>query len=135
MRSGPRVYRTSDPRTATIKSWAERLARQVGDERLYPVSERIEAVMWREKRLFANLDFYSASTYHLLGISRLMFTPVFVFSRVSGWAAHVIEQRGDNRLIRPNADYVGPENRPYVPIEQRIGGAASPLVGSGEGHG
>ncbi|OHB86461.1 MAG: 2-methylcitrate synthase [Planctomycetes bacterium RBG_16_64_12] len=132
---GHRVYRTSDPRTATIKSWAERLARQVGDERLYPVSERIEAVMWREKRLFANLDFYSASTYHLLGIPRPMFTPVFVFSRVSGWAAHVIEQRGDNRLIRPNADYVGPENRPYVPIEQRIGGAASPLVGSGEGHG
>ncbi len=118
---GHRVYSVSDPRAQIIKSWSQRLRSLVGDKRMYPVSERIEAVMWREKRLFPNLDFYSASTYCFLKIPKPLFTPVFVCSRLSGWAAHVFEQRGDNRLIRPSAEYTGPENRPYVPIEERAG--------------
>lgn len=117
---GHRVYRESDPRSAIIKSWAKNLAEEVGDTRVYPVSERIEAVLWREKRLFPNLDFYSASVFHFLGISAQLFTPIFVCSRVTGWAAHVKEQRGENRLIRPTADYVGPEPRTFVPILQRV---------------
>jgi 2-methylcitrate synthase len=116
---GHRVYRTSDPRSDVIQKYAAELAAEVKDTRLYPVSERIEAVMRREKKLFPNLDFYSASAYHFLGIPTLFFTPLFVFSRISGWAAHVIEQRGDNRLIRPAADYVGPEPRAFVPLASR----------------
>src|SRR5581483_10314411 len=116
---GHRVYRDSDPRSEVIKNWARRLAEQAPDAYLYAVSERIEAVMRREKQLFPNLDFYSASAYHFLGIPTPLFTPIFVLSRISGWAAHVIEQRASNRLIRPTADYVGPEPRPFVPIDQR----------------
>ncbi len=116
---GHRVYRESDPRNVVIKQWAKRLADEVGDARLYPVSEQIEAVMWREKKLFPNLDFYSASAYHFMGIPTPLFTPIFVCSRITGWAAHVLEQRANNRLIRPAADYVGPESRAFVPIEQR----------------
>ena len=123
---GHRVYRVSDPRSEVIKGWAKQLADAVGDARLYPVSERIEEVMWREKRLFPNLDFYSASAYHFLGIPTPMFTPVFVLSRITGWAAHVFEQRANNRLIRPTADYVGPEPRSFVPLSQRSSGAESP---------
>jgi 2-methylcitrate synthase len=116
---GHRVYKISDPRSDVIKAWSKKLAEASGNERLYPVSERIEQVMRREKKLFPNLDFYSASAYHLCGIPTAMFTPLFVVARITGWAAHIIEQRADNRLIRPNADYIGPDPRPYVPIENR----------------
>jgi len=116
---GHRVYRDNDPRSNIIKSWAQQLAAKTGDTRLYPVSQRIEKVMWDEKKLFPNLDFYSASAYHFMGIPVPMFTPIFVCSRIAGWAAHMIEQRADNKLIRPVADYVGPKPRSVVPIDQR----------------
>lgn len=116
---GHRVYRDCDPRSPIIQQWAKRLAEEVGDARLYPVSERIEAVLRREKKLFPNLDFYSASAFHFLGIPTLYFTPLFVFSRTAGWAAHVLEQRSENRLIRPTADYIGPEARAFVPLADR----------------
>ena len=116
---GHRVYKISDPRSDVIKAWSKKLGAAHGDERLYPVSERIEQVMRREKKLFPNLDFYSASAYHLCGIPTAMFTPLFVVSRITGWAAHIIEQRADNRLIRPNADYIGPDPRPFTPIGKR----------------
>lgn len=110
---GHRVYRDHDPRHAVIKEWSRRLARETGDRRLFPVSEAIETVMWEDKRLFPNLDFYSATAYHFLGIPTPLFTPIFVCARLSGWSAHVAEQRANNRLIRPDAAYVGPEPRPY----------------------
>ncbi len=116
---GHRVYRDCDPRSPIIQQWAKRLADEVGDTRLYPVSERIEVVLRREKKLFPNLDFYSASAFHFLGIPTLFFTPLFVFSRTAGWAAHVLEQRSENRLIRPTADYIGPEARAFVPLAAR----------------
>jgi 2-methylcitrate synthase len=116
---GHRVYRVSDPRSPVIKEWARRLGAEVGDRRLYAISERIEEVMWRERHLFPNLDFYSASAYHFLGVPTPMFTPLFVISRITGWAAHVFEQRGNNKLIRPTADYTGPAPRPFVPIGER----------------
>ena len=116
---GHRVYTVSDPRSDIIKGWAKKLADEVGDTVLYPVSEKIEEVMWREKKLFPNLDFYSASAYHFMGIPTPMFTPIFVLSRVTGWAAHVFEQRSNNRLIRPGAEYVGPDQQEYVKIADR----------------
>ena len=116
---GHRVYKISDPRSDVIKAWSKTLAEAHGDKRLYSVSERMEQVMRREKNLFPNLDFYSATAYHFCGIPTQMFTPLFVVSRITGWAAHIIEQRADNRLIRPNADYIGPDPRPFVPMEKR----------------
>jgi 2-methylcitrate synthase len=117
---GHAVYRESDPRNVAIKEWARKLSEESGDRTLFAVSEAIEKVMWEEKRLFPNLDFYSASVYHYIGIPTNLYTPLFVCSRVTGWAAHIMEQRADNRLIRPNAEYVGPIERPYLPIENRI---------------
>ena len=116
---GHRVYKISDPRSDIIKDWSQKLSEASKDPLLYEVSERIEQVMWREKKLFPNLDFYSASAYHLCDIPTPMFTPIFVMSRITGWAAHVIEQRSDNRLIRPRAEYIGPEPKSFVPIEKR----------------
>ncbi|WP_210395235.1 bifunctional 2-methylcitrate synthase/citrate synthase [Motiliproteus sediminis] len=116
---GHAIYRESDPRNAVIKGWSEKLAQDVGDEVLYPVSVRCEEVMWREKKLFCNADFFHASAYHFMGIPTKLFTPIFVCSRLTGWAAHVFEQRADNRIIRPSADYTGPENRPVPAIEDR----------------
>jgi 2-methylcitrate synthase len=116
---GHRVYTVSDPRSDVIKAWAKRLADEAGDKRLYPISERIEKVMWDQKKLFPNLDFYSASAFRLLGIPTPLFTPIFVMSRTAGWAAHIFEQRADNRLIRPTAEYDGPEPRAFVRIADR----------------
>lgn len=116
---GHRVYKTSDPRSDIIKEWAKKLSTHATDGYLYPVSEIIEKIMWDEKHLFPNVDFYSASMYHFLGIPTLMFTPIFVMSRISGWSAHIIEQRKDNRLIRPDSNYTGPEPRDYVAISER----------------
>jgi 2-methylcitrate synthase len=116
---GHAVYRTSDPRNAVIKAWSKRLADAAGDDVLYAVSEAIEQLLWREKKLFPNLDFYSASAYRFLGIPTPLFTPIFVCSRIAGWSAHVFEQRANNKLIRPTADYVGPGERPYVPLDSR----------------
>ncbi len=116
---GHRVYKHCDPRSDIIKDWALKLSEQAGDRRLYDISQRIETVMRREKGMFPNLDFYSASAYHLLGIPTPMFTPLFVFSRTAGWAAHVFEQRADNRLIRPSADYTGSPPREFLPIIER----------------
>ena len=109
----------SDPRSDVIKAWSKKLAEEQGDKRLYPISERIEQVMRREKNLFPNLDFYSATAYHFCGIPTPMFTPLFVIARITGWAAHIIEQRADNRLIRPDAEYIGPDPRSLVPIDKR----------------
>ncbi|MGS2744036.1 bifunctional 2-methylcitrate synthase/citrate synthase [Halomonas sp. LS-001] len=116
---GHAIYRTSDPRNEIIKHWSEKLSQDVGDSVLYPVSVRCEEVMWREKKLFCNADFFHASAYHFMDIPTKLFTPIFVCSRVTGWAAHVFEQRANNRIIRPSADYTGPEKSEWVPIEQR----------------
>ena len=116
---GHRVYKVSDPRSDIIKAWSRNLSKAQDDKRLFPVSERLEQVMRREKKMFPNLDFYSATAYHFCGIPTAMFTPLFVISRITGWAAHIIEQRADNRLIRPNADYIGPDPRPFTPIGKR----------------
>lgn len=116
---GHRVYRDSDPRSDIIKFWSKKLATSPEDLLLYKISERIESVMKREKKLFPNLDFYSASAYHFCGIPTPLFTPIFVISRITGWSAHIFEQRADNRLIRPSSEYVGPEARPYTSIDAR----------------
>lgn len=116
---GHAIYRTSDPRNAIIKSWAEKLGQEVGDELLYPVSCAVEKLMWDEKKLFANADFFHAAAYHFMDIPTKLFTPIFVCARVTGWSAHVMEQRVNNRIIRPSAEYTGPDPRSYTPIEQR----------------
>ncbi|MGP5134694.1 bifunctional 2-methylcitrate synthase/citrate synthase [Psychrobacter cibarius] len=116
---GHAIYSESDPRNVVIKGWAEKLAADVGDEVLYPVSVRCEEVMWREKNLFCNADFFHASAYHFMGIPTKLFTPIFVCSRLTGWAAHVFEQRANNRIIRPSAEYTGEELRPVPEMSAR----------------
>ena len=116
---GHRVYTTSDPRNTINKAMSKRLAEDAGNTLLYPVSVAVEKVMWDEKKLFANADFFAASVYHFMGIPTCLFTPIFVCSRITGWAAHIMEQRSNNKLIRPAADYIGPALQEWVAIEDR----------------
>ncbi|MCP4401478.1 MAG: 2-methylcitrate synthase, partial [bacterium] len=116
---GHPVYQDSDPRNAIIKKWSQRLSEEIGDLKLHKISERCEELMQREKKLFPNADFYHAPAYHCMGIPTELYTPIFVMSRVTGWTAHIKEQRADNRIIRPSAEYIGSDLRSWVPISER----------------